>query len=460
MPESLTATEVLRRSEPYPQDRATTPNPSAFQRFVTTYSTFLSSFVVGAAGLIATTLYQTKQQDITRRQAEAQISISQVAAENQWRIERAEILSKNLDVLSSNREETIDRRYGVLLSLTRGKIIDAELAMSYALELGRYNPGYMRSVLDTVEDKNYFQLDRSYLVGCEQRYGLSRNVGLCSNDRYGLRSQAIADVITDDVGTGNLRPLVLLADEKQVREALQRRTWLFATYLAGLYERRQVHDIERFEAASPGARLVAALVLSLDRDGELEVDEELGEQMRFREARQKWLETYLLDRHCDPDCKGHLADFMLTDLGAGAGAHASALRALMERPSAESTHARSRLHARLLWCRATDEAITRLRDQVLVPAAMGALGQQQPAQVERLKALLELIALVPLPARNERDAWYGLLDGVRRQYPRIWLDYLMRRQAAESQRSSPPRPLAQGNFCGMGEVLSAGLEHE
>ena len=45
--------------------------------------------------------------------------------------------------------------------------------------------------------------------------------------------------------------------------------WLFEPYLQDLYERRQWKEIERFEEFSPGARLVAALVLATARTGEL-----------------------------------------------------------------------------------------------------------------------------------------------------------------------------------------------
>jgi len=449
------------RPRPNPAPDPPAPKTSAFQRFVTTYSTFLSSFVIGAAGLVATTVYQSKQQEMTRRQAEAQIKISEVAAENQWRIERAEILSKNLELLASSREDTVDQRYGVLLSLTRGKIMDPELAVAYALELGVFNPGYMRSILATVGEKNYLQLDHSYQVSCEERWGLSRNVGFCKNDRYAVRSQALAEVVAEDLGLGNHRPLDLLADERQVQEALQRRAGLFRAYLGGLYERRQIGDIERFEATSSGARLVAALALAADRDGELTADDETAERTRFHEAREKWLEGYLLDRHCDPDCKGRLADFMFTDLGLGDGAHEHALMTLLERPDAESTHAKSRLHVRLLWCRATNEAITRLRDRILVPVATRALVQGNSEGIERLKDLLELVALVPLPAANVRDAWYALLERVRQRYPAIWRDYLVRRLTAERQRQTPPRALVQGNFCSTTEELQpAVLEME
>src|SRR5437868_2748371 len=107
------------------------PRKSRFQQFVNNYHTFLSSFVIGAAGLVATTVYQSKQQDIARRQANAQIEVAKREADTKWRIERAEILAKNLQVLSGNGDNEVEK-FGVLLSLSRGDIIDPELAISYA----------------------------------------------------------------------------------------------------------------------------------------------------------------------------------------------------------------------------------------------------------------------------------------------------------------------------------------
>ena len=73
------------------------------------------------------------------QQARSEQAIAQTKAENDWRIARAEILSKNLNVLSAQGPGSADQRFGVLLSLTRGAIIDPELAVSYALELGKDN---------------------------------------------------------------------------------------------------------------------------------------------------------------------------------------------------------------------------------------------------------------------------------------------------------------------------------
>ena len=134
------------------------PKPEARQSrlgyFIQTYSSFLSSFVIGAAGLVATTMYQYNQSKIAAEQAKSQIRIAESQAENSWRIERAKILSQNLQVLSAQGSGNVEQRYGVLLSLTRGNILDSELAVSYALELGRENADYMHSVLSSTRDKD------------------------------------------------------------------------------------------------------------------------------------------------------------------------------------------------------------------------------------------------------------------------------------------------------------------
>ena len=123
------------------------PQSSRLGKFIQTYHTFLSSFVIGVAGLIATSIWQYRQSQVAAEQARSEHAIARTKADNDWRIARAEILSKNLNILSTQGPQTADQRFGVLLSLTRGNIIDPELAVSYALELGRDNADYMRSVL-------------------------------------------------------------------------------------------------------------------------------------------------------------------------------------------------------------------------------------------------------------------------------------------------------------------------
>ena len=121
------------------------------------------AITLGAVGLMATSIWQYRQSQTTRWQAEAQQKVAETQAANSWKIERAEILAKNLQVLASTGANTVDQRYGVLLSLARGNILDPELSVSYALELGKDNPDYMQSVLSNTSDKDYLRLSRSFV---------------------------------------------------------------------------------------------------------------------------------------------------------------------------------------------------------------------------------------------------------------------------------------------------------
>src|SRR5262245_29819073 len=152
---------------------AATPEESRVGKFIVKYHTFLSSFVIGAAGLVATSIWQYRQAETAQHQAAAQQKVAETQAENSWKIERAEILGKNLAVLASSGSNSADQRYGVLLSLTRADIIDPELTLSYALELGKDNADYMLSVLANVPVKDYIRLSHAYVLSCQHRYGVS-----------------------------------------------------------------------------------------------------------------------------------------------------------------------------------------------------------------------------------------------------------------------------------------------
>src|SRR5215471_10754121 len=105
---------------PTPDKPSSEIETSRLGKFIQTYHSFLSSFVIGAAGLIATSIWQYRQSETARHQAESQQKVAETQAANQWRIERAEILAKNLQVLASQGPTTVEQRYGVLLSLARG----------------------------------------------------------------------------------------------------------------------------------------------------------------------------------------------------------------------------------------------------------------------------------------------------------------------------------------------------
>jgi hypothetical protein len=355
----------------------------------------------------------------------------------------------------------VDQRDGVLLSLTRGDIIDPELAVSYALELGEHNPDYMRSVLLNVPRKSYLQLAHNYVPTCQERYGVTRLAPACKADKGAARSQSISELVADELQTGNAAPLGLLADEQQVRSQLPRLTGLFEPYLDALYEKRQNQELEKFEASSTGARLVAALLLAADRSGEQVQSEERGERDRFRAVRRAWLEGYLLGRSCDPDCKGRIADLLVTNSGGAGGAFDHALAQLLERPEPELTSTIGRLHARLLWCQVDPAVVEELRDKVIVPAIVAGF-KAKPAGDERLDDLIGLMALVPEPRAGtpERAAWDGMLEAARKQPERLQRCFYSRRSTAERQRKNPSQALKAGDFCIAGGVADTAPAEE
>ena len=217
------------------------------------------------------------------QQARSEQTIAQTKAENDWRIARAEILSKNLNVLSAQGPGSADQRFGVLLSLTRGAIIDPELAVSYAMELGKDNPTYMRTVLEATGQKNYQQLAQGFKLTCAQRFGVQKATDICKDDALAERSDAIAEVVSDEMDAtaavarrGRQQPDVAAAGGARGAGLAGRLEWLFEPYLQDLYERRVWQEIQRFEDFATGAHLVAALALATARTGEMVSTAEAG----------------------------------------------------------------------------------------------------------------------------------------------------------------------------------------
>jgi hypothetical protein len=427
--------------------------PSKLGHFIQTYSSFLSSFVIGVAGLAATSIWQWKQSDIARRQADSQQKLAEVKADNDWRIERAEILAKNLSVLSSHGAESAEQRYGVLLSLTRGNILDPELAVSYALELGKDNPAYMRSVLSSTTEKNYVQLVHAFQLTCLERYGVTKDVDLCKDDKDAARSAEIAGLVSDEmaaaIAQGKPGPLVLLRDEQQVQAKPAKLAWLFEPYLTDLYERRQFREIERFEAYSTGARVVAALVLATAHTGEFVTNDEATTLEKFHSDRRKWLAGYLFGRTCDGECRGHLIDAMISVYGEAQGDYDETLRRLLLRPRAEVNAAIGRLHKRLLWCQIDGDDLAQLRDRVLVPALVAALDggkETAPTSVDDIAALL---ATCPAPKDPPaKPAWDAALERFHKAAPeRYQKAYVSRRAVADRERRDPPPAMRKLMFC-------------
>jgi hypothetical protein len=463
-------------------DKAPTPEAkpeagSRLARFFRTYHGFLSSFVIGAAGLVATSIWQYRQSQIATEQARSEQAIARTKAENDWRIARAEILSKNLNVLSAQGPGSADQRFGVLLSLTRGAIIDPELAVSYALELGKENASYMRAVLEATAQKNYNQLAQGFKLTCLQRYGVEKSAEICKDDELEARSDAIAQVFQDEleataaVGASAANgPLAILREERDVQATPGKMAWLFEPYLQDLYDRRQWQEIQRFESFSTGTRLVGALVLATARTGELVSNSEAGQLDKFHTDRRKWLVGYLLGQTCDADCRGKLVDVMLSSYGEADGDYDEPLRRLLKQTRAEAAPTFGHLHARLLWCQVDADDLALFRDRVLVPALVDALEvvakseakeDKSPPSKEKEKKdarsdstaedLVGLVALLPEPAADAPSAvaWRQATAALAKT-ERLQRVFINRRFVATRERANPPPMIRKVNFCSAG----------
>jgi hypothetical protein len=449
---------------------------SKFGRFIMKYHTFLSSFVIGAAGLVATSIWQYRQSEVAKKQAESQQKVAETQADNQWRIERAEILAKNLSVLSAQGPGSVEQRYGVLLSLARGNILDPELAVSYALELGKDNPDYMQSVLANTAGKDYHRLSRAYVLSCEEKYGIARNVPVCYNDKLAARSDAIAQLISDETqaaqAQGQPGPLVMLKDERDVQQNVQRFAGLFEDTLNDYYERRLWDEITRFQNYSTGAHVIGALVLAAARTGEFVTTEEAKKLDQFHDQQAQWMSKYLMGSTCDAECKGKILEVMVSHYDESQGDYDNAVKQLLESPHAQSGNAISRLHARLLWCQVDPTDYVPLRDHVLVPAVAEQLAKPKPdpAIVDDLVGLLALVQ-EPVAANpsnpsnpatpNEKDAmgpWKSVMAQIDKpgaRYGRIFRD---RKATAQRERAAPPPAMKKLSFCGINEAAPAATE--
>ncbi len=433
------------------------PNQTRLGVFIQKYSSFLSSFVIGMAGLIATSIWQYRQSENAHAEAQTQRQLAQDKATSDWNIARAEILAKNMDVLGTQDPAAADRKFGVLLSLTRGHIIDPELAVSYALELGKDKPYYMRSVLGSTPNKNYSQLAQAFALTCLQHFGVERNVDVCNDDRLAERSDAIAALIQADVeaafglGKPNEGPMSLLRREEDAQAAPGKLAWLFEPYLQDLYEHKRWTEIARFEAFSPAARLVAALDLSTAHTGEL-LSEEGSDQLReFHSVRRRWLAKYLLDRNCDPDCRARLVEFMLSTVQESGGDYDELLMDLLLRPRNEVGRAVNHIHTRLLWCQIDPDDLTLLRDHVIVPAALRVLAgdaKEKPREPTTRPDLVSVMALLDPPKdAAARAAYDRVLEGIRGD-AELQKQFLSRQARAARQRLNPPAMVKKVNFCG------------
>jgi len=448
-----TATEPPEPAKP----AATSPPPRPLSKAITENTQFLSSVVIGGAGLIATSIYQCNNSKLAQRQAEWQQKRELEKAQNDWRIERAKILAQNLQTLTARGGDTAEQRFGVLLSLTRGNILDSDLAVSYALELGRDSPEYMRSVLVNVDRKDiqhYQRLASAYLPTCTQRYGVSvPSLPICKDDAMDARSQAIAEVVGDDLETAladpmPAGPLELLSDERSVNSNLLRMTGIFSEFIGELYDRRQWATLDRFLGFSQGARLVGTLNLLMQSGDPIPTTDQEATKQRFEEGRA-WLESYVTSPTCDSECRGRVLSVILSNISHGQPQFVKLLRALFGRPRPESLPFLNRLHSRLSLCQIGPKDTLILRDEVLLPVLFTQTGQPKPDQEMIDDLLYQLLLLPPIP---DASADWKLLQGAlqrvtKGRQPKLYFDRLQEeqnRRKALLQQGPPSASQAAG----------------
>jgi hypothetical protein len=490
MPEETKPAEP--KAEPKPEIKQETKPPetppekeSKLGKFVLKYHSFLSTFVIGAAGLLATSIWQYRQSEVARRQAESQEAIAKTNAENQWRIERAEILAKNLAVLSSRGEGSADQRYGVLLSLTRGEILDPELAVSYALELGKDNAEYMQSVLESTADKDFAQLAHAYVITCQQRYGFARQVDICKLDTFGPRSEAIARVISDEAElwstspallTEKLAPLpggpatasaaqaaagpmIVLRDEQIVQKDLIRLAWIFTPAITEMYQKRQWTELERFEKYSVGAHLIVALLLPGARTGEIKSAAEADRLAELHATETKFLTDYVTGKQCESDCRTRFLDYMLTQLAEAQGDFDGVMKHFLEAPPPESSPLIEKLHTRLSRCQVDDDDLQPLRDKLVVPILNATLEQPKP-NAAVIDNLISIMIYLPEPTDAEALAfWNSALSKLERNYPdKMKKGVVAGRLAVDASIKNPTMALRRVTFCKAQEAQDEQLE--
>ncbi len=422
---------------------------------------FLSSVVIGGAGLIATSLYQWNNSKMAQQQAVWQQHREEEKADNDWRIERAKILAQNLPTLTTRGKDTVEQRYGVLLSLTHGKIMERDLAVSYALELGKDSPEDMRSVLANIEQKDttyYKRLAEAYVPTCMQKYGVAApSMYVCRKDSLAGFSQGIAGALADDLigvtDPASSAPVLMLADDRYVHGKLMSLLGLFNEYVTDVYERRQWPVLERVQNSSTGAQLVASIDLLMQSLDQANTSDRAAIRKRF-EAAETWLKDYIAGPACDGECRGRMLGIILSNLGQSPEFFTKLLRELLAGERQEVAPFISRLQGRITYCQIEPTHIPALRDEVILPALHDQAAKPAPDQ-ELLDEMLGLMLALPLPENSSPGglAWKRLQEKLgqvtKGRQPQLFLNHYLedqkRRQALlkaskQAKASAAPAP--------------------
>jgi hypothetical protein len=233
---------------------------------------------------------------------------------------------------------------------------------------------------------------------------------------------------------------------------------VFGHYLADLFDRRQWHEIERFEAFSVGARLVSALVLAPGQPNSFVAASEIKQVLAFHDQRAEWLRSYLFGKTCNGECKGKIVDIMLTSYDESDNRFDQALRDLFGHPRGEVAMALARLYSRLLQCQVDPADGDALRDNVLVPELAELVKQGGGGDATMREELMSLVALSADPTFESKDAarrerWQATLTAARETFgPEYDRAFTKRRLNVQTTRKDPPPKLKASMFCTAAEV--------
>jgi hypothetical protein len=196
--------------------------------------------------------------------------------------------------------------------------------------------------------------------------------------------------------------------------------------------------------------------LGVLRTGELLSPTEAKSLEGFHAARRKWLAGYAFGRTCDPECRGKLVDVMLSSFGEAQGDYDEPLQRLLKQSRAEAGATLGHLHARLLWCQIDGGDLNELRDRVLVPAFVAAMGDGK-ADGTMVEDLAGLVALVPEPdATDAKDLakWKAMLAALDKGNDKVQRTFNVRRTSAARERANPPPMIKKVNFCNAASAMN------
>ena len=235
----------------------------------------------------------------------------------------------------------------------------------------------MKSVLLSTTDKSYARLASSYELSCQQRFRRHpRCTHLSRRKNHVERSMELSELFSEELDAAHKKnlpgPVELLADERSVQNMPLKLASLFGNYLLELFERRQIVDVQQFEASSPGAHLVSAIVLSPTQPTAFVSASDAPAVNAFHKERADWLRGYLYGKSCNGECRGKLVDIMFTWFAESEGRYDTAFKELFTRERSEVAMGVSHVHQRLLQCQVDTVDAEALRDQVLVPSLASA----------------------------------------------------------------------------------------